>query len=159
VEFPFMTVPPNSQEVLARLREGGWTPVLAHPERYAGVDSISGIARVWREAGAVLQVNAGSLLGCYGDPVRRRATALLEWGCVGCIASDYHARGRVRVADVAAFLAAQGAAEQGELLMKVNPKRILDGKPPIPVAPVRLRRSGFWERLARLGGARRRVGP
>lgn len=150
VEFPYMTVPPNSQDVLARLRAAGWTPVLAHPERYEGVDSALAIARAWREAGAVLQVNAGSLLGRYGEEARRRAATLLERGWVDCVAGDYHARGRVHLAELVAFLDEQGAAEQARLLAEVNPARILEGEPPIPVGPLRLRRGALWARVVRL---------
>ena len=150
-----MMVPPNSQDVLARIRAGGWTPVLAHPERYAGVNPMLGIARACREAGAVLQLNAGSLLARYGEDARRGAAALLERGWVHCVASDYHARGRVRLAELTALLAEHGGAEQARLLTEVNPAQILEGEPPIPVAPVRLRRAGFWARVMRLAGVGR----
>src|SRR5690242_5303918 len=42
VEFPFMAVPPHAGEALARLREAGWRPVLAHPERYQGAAPVLG---------------------------------------------------------------------------------------------------------------------
>ncbi|HLU25189.1 MAG TPA: CpsB/CapC family capsule biosynthesis tyrosine phosphatase [Longimicrobiales bacterium] len=150
VEFPNLAVPPNSQVVLGRIRAGGWTPVLAHPERYAGVGSIVGAVRAWREAGALLQVNAGSLLGRYGAEARRRAWALLEHGLADCIASDYHARGNVRLQELVAHLAEKGAGEQARLLTGINPARILAGEPPIPVGPLRLRRGALWARVVRL---------
>jgi protein-tyrosine phosphatase len=33
VEFPFMTVPPQSSNVIAAFRAGGYSPIIAHPER------------------------------------------------------------------------------------------------------------------------------
>src|SRR5690606_33528679 len=77
VEFPFMSVPPRSAPVLSAIRQGGYVPVLAHPERYVGFDPGLNTARAWLDAGAVLQVNVGSLTGRYGPEARRFAFALL----------------------------------------------------------------------------------
>ncbi|HSJ24506.1 MAG TPA: CpsB/CapC family capsule biosynthesis tyrosine phosphatase, partial [Longimicrobiales bacterium] len=61
VEFAGMTVPPNSDSVLRRLRDSGVVPVLAHPERYAGLRNRPDLPGLWRDSGALLQVNAGSV--------------------------------------------------------------------------------------------------
>ena len=37
VEFPFMAIPPNAAQALFAVKVAGWTPILAHPERYPGV--------------------------------------------------------------------------------------------------------------------------
>lgn len=93
VEFPFLRIPMYAERQLGGLLEAGWVPVVAHVERYAEIGrSLGQIAR-WREMGAVIQVNAGSLLGRYGARARRRAWHLLASGWVGLLASDYHARG------------------------------------------------------------------
>jgi protein-tyrosine phosphatase len=45
VEFAYMTVPPNAGSVLRRIRDAGWVPVLAHPERYTRLGGASPGAR------------------------------------------------------------------------------------------------------------------
>jgi protein-tyrosine phosphatase len=57
VEFPYMQAPPNAAQALAALAASGCRPVLAHPERYPG--SGAAAAEEWRNAGALLQLNAG----------------------------------------------------------------------------------------------------
>jgi len=144
VEFPFMMIPPYAARPLAAIRERGFSPLLAHPERYLG----AGVAAVeeWREAGAYIQVNGPALLGRFGDGPRRLALRLLELGLVDCLASDYHARGRPLVADYRRVLEEQGAAEQAELLTATNPARAVAGEALIPVGPIRMRQ-GAWARV------------
>jgi protein-tyrosine phosphatase len=141
VEFPFMTVPPQSTSVLRHLSTHGIVPVLAHPERYSGLPRAGDLTAEWKSAGALLQVNAGSLTGRYGADARASAFALLERGLCDYICSDFHARGRPSTAGARRILAELGAAEVADLLTIVNPQRLLDGAPPLPVAPLRRQRN------------------
>jgi len=144
VEFPYLSVPPRSSDVIARIRSAGWTPIVAHPERYMGMDAELERARSWRERGAYLQLNGRSLLGTYGSTARQLAVALLERGLVDYVASDYHALGRPRIAEYAAALDELGAGEAADLLLRVNPARALDGQAPIPVGSIRAPRRRWW---------------
>lgn len=146
VEFPYMNVPPNAAQAVFEMKMAGWTPVLAHPERYANAATDLSDAAEWRRVGLALQVNAGSLLGRYGDGASRLAWGLLERGWVDYLSSDYHCRGRCPVAECRAMLEERGAGEQARLLMEENPARMLEGKPPRSVPPVAANRS-FWSRL------------
>jgi protein-tyrosine phosphatase len=136
VEFPFLTVPPRSAAALSAIRQSGYVPVLAHPERYAGAAGEMRLARSWLEAGAVFQVNAGSLLGRYGADARRTALALLARGWVACMASDYHSRGAPLILEVRALLERWGCRAQLELLLAENPARLLRDEPCRAVDPV-----------------------
>jgi protein-tyrosine phosphatase len=145
VEFPFMSVPPNDTRPLFELKVRGWTPVLAHPERYGGARPDLADAAEWRRVGAVIQVNAGSLLGRYGAAAEAIAWGLMERGWVDCLASDHHARGRLALADCRAELTRRGGGEQARLLMEDNPARLLAGEDPLPVPPLQQRPA--WRRL------------
>jgi len=147
MEFPYFTVPPHSADVVAGLTGAGYTPIIAHPERYRGIGHEIEIARRWRENGAFLQVNGGSLLGRYGHEARSAAFELLGRGWVDYLCSDYHARGPTLVAQYEALLEEINAHEQAHLLMQANPVRMLDGKKPIPVQPLHVKRT-FWRRVA-----------
>ncbi|MBW3571347.1 MAG: hypothetical protein KY467_09585 [Gemmatimonadetes bacterium] len=150
VEFPFMTVPPNATQALFDLRMRGWTPVLAHPERYGNAPAELRGPEEWRRVGALLQVNAGSLLGRYGSEAQRVANGLLARGWADFISSDYHARGRLSVADARAELERRGAGEQARLLMEENPRRMLAGEAPLPVPPLAAA-PPLWRRVLGLG--------
>jgi protein-tyrosine phosphatase len=147
IEFPFMSIPPAAGAALFEVKLRGWTPVVAHPERYHNFDDDCAQAVEWRERGGLLQVNAGSLLGRYGAAAERRGWALLGLGLVDYISSDFHARGTPHLRGCSEALAAAGGGEQARLLMHDNAARMLDDLPPHPVPP--LRRRGFLDRLLR----------
>ena len=143
-----MTVPPNSTGVLNRMAAAGITPIIAHPERYVGVDAKCTLPLRWRAAGALLQVNAGSLTGRYGEQARFNAFAILENALADYLCSDFHSRGRPSTSGAAKLLTEAGGSEQLQLLTAVNPSRLLAGEMPLPVAPLRLR-MGVKDRLRR----------
>ena len=93
VEFASFQLPPFGGNQLASVREAGWVPVLAHPERYAGMERALDQVGRWVGEGVLLQVNARSLIGFYGARARRTALELLTRGWVCCLASDYHSTG------------------------------------------------------------------
>ena len=149
VEFTHMTLPPRSVETIFGLKMRGWSPVIAHPERYAGIEERLDVVDEWRRVGGLLQVNAGSLLGRYGGDAKRVAWRLLGRGAIDYLASDYHARGTVRLAEARAAIEARGGRSQAALLFEENPRRLLAGEDPLPVDPLRVRRRPFWQRLLR----------
>lgn len=148
VEFAYFSIPPFSERILRQLVEQGYTPVVAHPERYRGLGVNPGIVGAWRAAGAWVQVNAGSLIGKYGPEPKSAAVGMLERGWIDCIASDYHARGVPYLAAARSWLESHGAASHAVLLMEVNPGRILDGEAPHAVPPLE-RRDGWMSRVLR----------
>jgi protein-tyrosine phosphatase len=149
VEFPRMSVPPQSAEELFRLRMSGVVPVVAHPERYVdcSVDQIQG----WRRGGAVIQMDGAGMIG--SDRISRLAQAMLAAGCVDLVASDTHGDRRSLMA-VRDWLLELGASEHAELLTRENARRLLAGEPMAPVPPLQAKR-GMRERLRELVFGRR----
>lgn len=138
VEFGRLVPADPSVDVLARIKAQGVIPVLAHPERYQACNLET--AKRWIDAGAVLQVDATTLLA---DTKRaERARDLLTAGYGSIIASDNHGDGRSLAAAVE-WLETHGAREQARLLAYENPSAILADVPLMDVPPVRLRRSWY----------------
>lgn len=148
VEWPRLHVPPNTADVISRLRFSGVRPVVAHPERYHGVDRELGVIQRWRKAGAYLQVTHGSLVGRYGDAARTRSFRLLKRGWVDYLSTDYHGRPErdLHLGGARRLLEKEGGAEQFDLLTRANPLRLLRDEEPLPVPGLDLE-SGFWARL------------
>jgi protein-tyrosine phosphatase len=98
-----------------------------------------------------LQLNAGSLLGEYGESVRSIARRFLREGWIDVIASDNHARPRRSISIRAAwdYLVDRGLASEAALLLSTNPLRILKDEKPFEVGPAEFR-SGWLSRLARV---------
>lgn len=151
VEFHAFTIPRNSVQALARIGEAGVVPVLAHPERYSGYHRGFEIVDDWRAAGALLQINGGSLLGQYGDGVKLIADRFFREGKIDLIASDNHARPRrdLSLRRVWDHLVGRGLSEQATMLLSTNPGRILADEPPLRIAGAPGGRTGLLARLAR----------
>lgn len=146
VEFPFFGVPPNSDLALRRISAAGWNPVLAHPERYESPTDIVEDAIRWKDAGALLQTNHGSLTGDYGDTAAERGWKLLEAGLVDFLSADYHSRGTPSTARSKKLFESKNASDQFELLTDINPVRLSRDLLPVEVAPIE---KSFWRRLGR----------
>jgi protein-tyrosine phosphatase len=155
VEFPGLQLPPvNASVAVELLRRGGWTPVIAHPERYRNLESLI-VLHAFVVAGGLLQVNAGSLVGEYGPDAQRFAQQILGSGLASFVCSDYHARGEPATGRFARALAESGYSEQAELLLGVNPARLLADEPPVAVPPMAMMPAPraavpWWKRM--LGG-------
>jgi protein-tyrosine phosphatase len=146
VEFPYFMIPPNSSHVLVRLRQGGVTPIVAHPERYQNVGEDLAVLLDWKRRGAFLQLNAGSVVGAYGSRVERLAWNCLRAGVIDYLSSDYHSRGKCLTETAKARFAERGADSQFQGLASVNGDRLLNGLDPIPVTPLPAAQSR-WKRL------------
>ncbi|CAN5698154.1 tyrosine protein phosphatase [soil metagenome] len=139
VEWPGLQVPPGTVRVLEELRQAGIRPLIAHPERYRLLEAYPALPAAWREAGAWLQVNHGSVLGRYGKVAELNAARLLARGCVDVMATDFHGRPGLAlyVERARGWFEARGAEDAWRLLAAENPARILAGDAPLPVPPVR----------------------
>lgn len=146
VEWPRLHLPPGTAKVLRRIRDEGHVPVVAHPERYVGIDVA--LAGNWREAGALLQVNYASLDGRYGADARKLALRLLRRGWVDYMASDFHARPERPIyrREAQVHLEEAGAGEAFVTMTLTNPARILRDEMPIPVPSLPMQR-GVWAKL------------
>ena len=148
VEWPRFQIPPETVTVLARLRASGVRPVVAHPERYARAQGELALLAEWKRVGAYLQMNYGSLVGCYGPEVRSAAFALLEAGLVDYLCTDFHGRPELTLyaEDARARLEEVGGAEQLYTLSVTNPGRLFEDEAPLPAPPLAVGRS-FWGKL------------
>lgn len=138
VEWPGLQIPPRTTEVLADLVSGGVRPLLAHPERYRRLDAYPELPEAWREAGAWLLVNHGSVVGRYGKEAQRSAHRLLAHGWVDALATDFHGRPHLGLylERSRQWFEGRNAADAWRFLVEENPARIARGEEPLVVPPV-----------------------
>lgn len=153
VEFPRLGLPAYSGRMLEVVREQGWTPVLAHPERYAGIGEAYHWITHWRDMGVVLCTNVGSLLGEHGREAQQVARRMLAEGHADLMGSDHHARPHrsTLLRRGYDFIAGQGDprfVEVARLLTDQNPEAVLSGESPESVPPLDVP-SGWIERMRR----------
>ena len=91
IELP-STYPSSTQEVLYSLTKKGYMPIIAHIDRYPYIISNPDILDDLLLCGALIQVNAESLLS--GGKTRKRILELIDRKRVHIIATDTHSMKR-----------------------------------------------------------------
>lgn len=95
LELP-SAVPIDPDVVMPHFTDAGVVVVLAHSERYENLQNRPDEAKAWIDCGAVLQVNAGGLIGAFGAAAARAAWHWLAHGWISLIATDAHSVGTRR---------------------------------------------------------------
>ncbi len=111
--------------------DADYVPLIAHVERYAPLHQDWSFACELREQGALLQLNAGSVLGQEGLRQRLLCRKLLQKDLVTVIASDAHDV-KIRAPQLrqcAEHLEHKYGLRAAKLLLSGNPKAILEGRP------------------------------
>ncbi len=88
VETSYYNPPLGLDELLERIAGEGYTPVLAHPERYYYM--AMGDYRRLRGKGVMMQLDIFSLLGTYGVEARDKSRKMLGKGYYALAGSDIH---------------------------------------------------------------------
>ena len=145
-EFPWMSIPPNSTLAIREVKSAGVTPIIAHPERYANMSTNLEMIESWKDAGAFIQINSGSLVGFYGNTPRRLAWMILENGWADYMCSDYHSRGRCAIRPCSVAMMERGGAAQLRMLTVTNPERMLRSEDPLEVEPLEEVQLGFFKK-------------
>lgn len=90
VEFPMSEMPIYTEEILYKLMLKGVIPIIAHPERYSYIRKNPQRLFKLVEKGALVQCNAGSFLGYFGESIKKCAESLIRHNLVHFIGSDSH---------------------------------------------------------------------
>lgn len=140
LELDFDHEPFDVRGVILRLRERGYTPILAHIERYPYVREDAELLYDWVRAGALVQMNAGAIL--RRRSLRKQLEQYDRLGLAHVIASDAHS-----VEHRPQQLAAAYETLPTELAdrLRDNARRIFAGAPLDARRPERpKRRFGRW---------------
>lgn len=147
LEFPMFEIPNYSDDVIFSLKVKGITPIIAHPERYKNVAEDPNLIKRWIDNGCLMQMNAGSVTGMFGERIQKISEILLEHQMVHIMASDAHSTGR------RGFVLQEGAdrvealigVEQKDLLVVGNPGAVVAGEQlEVPEALSYKPRKRFW---------------
>ncbi len=138
LELPHGQVPVGSDRLVKWLRSRGIRPLIAHPERNKDVMRNLDKIRPFVDAGCLLQVTAGSVIGRFGPQAQLRARQMFEEDWVFALATDAHnlehrppelAAGRTAVAKII-------DAQFAHAVTMTNPARLLGmadaAQPPVP---------------------------
>jgi len=90
VEFSFVNAPVFEIETFQRIIDKGYTPILAHFERYVYFHGNIDAAIKYRDMGVNIQLNLNSLTGHYGPEVKKQAERMLDQFTVDFVGTDAH---------------------------------------------------------------------
>ena len=90
VEMPFFGRPDYIERTLLEVQDMGLTPVLAHPERIEAFQEDVELLASFVERGMLSQITSGSVVGTWGDEVKKFTHELLDRRLAHVMASDTH---------------------------------------------------------------------
>ncbi len=90
VEMSFYSPPRGWEDYFFKIALKGYQPILAHPERYPYFHKSYVEYAEIREKGVALQLNVLSLIGYYGEAVKKTAFRLLDDKLIDFLGTDMH---------------------------------------------------------------------
>ncbi|WP_210486655.1 tyrosine-protein phosphatase [Rufibacter aurantiacus] len=97
VETSYMNEPSHLRQVIFATQAAGYTPVLAHPERYTYFYGRMEALLSLRETGVLFQINTNSLTGYYSKQAKEVARQLIKRKAVEFLGTDTHSEKHIRV--------------------------------------------------------------
>lgn len=115
------------RRAIYELAGNGYIPVLAHVERYACMASSIDNVRYAIDRGALIQVNAGSIIGRSGFRVKQSVKKMLKEHLVHFVGTDAHddIKRNTEIADTARYLCKKYGQDYADALLRDNAARII----------------------------------
>lgn len=129
-EFPLSAKSMNDKEVVYRLIENGFVPVIAHPERYSYVQDNPEYIEELAEMGALFQANYGSIIGMYGKKAEKTLKKLLKNDLIRFFGTDSHRIDQVytKMQKILKKLHKVLSDEEIEEFTVINPQKVLNNE-------------------------------
>ena len=89
-ETSYVSKPFALEEMIFEISAAGYTPMMAHPERYRYIRDPKKEYTRLKELGVMFQVNLNSFLGHYGKSAKALANFLSNSGMIDFLGSDVH---------------------------------------------------------------------
>lgn len=127
-ELPMHSKNMNDKEIIYRLVENGYVPIIAHPERYSYVQENTEYAEELAEMGALFQSNYGSIIGMYGDKAKKTVKKLLKQDLIHFLGSDVHRTEQIypKIPKILKKLRKIVSEEKIEELTTLNAQKVLN---------------------------------
>lgn len=129
-ELPLNTKEIMAKEVIYRLIENNYVPIIAHPERYKYVQENIEYIMELVDMGALLQSNYGSIIGMYGRKSESTVKKLLKEDAVQFLGSDVHREKQVydKIPKILKKLNKIVSKEKIDELTIINPQKVLNNE-------------------------------
>ena len=129
-ELPLNAKEIGAKEIIYKLIENDYIPIIAHPERYSYVQKDINYIKELTQMGALLQANYGSIIGMYGNKAKKTVKKLLKNDEIQFLGSDVHRPGQVydKMPKIMKKLKKTISEDKIEELTTINPQKVLDNE-------------------------------
>ncbi|NQV14623.1 hypothetical protein HQ531_04125 [bacterium] len=140
LEFSFISVPNNLERIIYDITQKGIIPIIAHPERIKPWQQDPTQIAELINMGCPTQLDIGSFMGTLGPSSEKLANFLFDRDAVHIVGSDSHNTESRTLYTKPGYnwLTDRYGKEYADLLLKINPAKILSGEH-VEVYPVDLR--------------------
>jgi len=145
VELPSNHVPRYATRLFYDIQLKNLRPIIVHPERNSEIIKNPEKLMQFIEKGALVQVTAASITGCFGKKIQKFSFKLIEANAVQIIASDAHnitSRG-FQMKGATQLLKKKYGSDYVESLL-TNAQHILANKVVVPSLPESMERKKLW---------------
>ena len=127
-ELPMNTRPLYTKELVYKIIENGYTPIIAHPERYSYVQNDIDFVQELYDMGTLFQANYGSIIGLYGGKAKRTVKKLIQMDLIQFLGSDVHRKNSIypKIPRILKKLEKMVDEEKFEKLTKTNAQKVLE---------------------------------
>lgn len=145
VEFADFAIPPTADEALRGLQRLGLSLIITHPERNPLIRSQPQRLWGWLKQGCYVQITAQSLLGKWGESIRKQTEQWFDQEIVHFMASDAHNTGirPLLLKQAYAVVAERWGETRAQAVFQENPLAAFVGqtlpyRPSVPPDPDRM---------------------
>ena len=127
LEFDFKTQEAEAYSAVKELTSFGYVPIVAHPERYAFAFENSASILKLKKYGALIQLNAQSIIGAFGRYPKLVSEYILENELADFVASDAHSQ-YTRTPDMSEaheIVCGKYSYEYADVLFSENPFKVI----------------------------------
>ena len=80
IEFQRLSFPEGYEDEIFKIQLKEITPIIAHPERYRGVQNNLELINKWINQGYLIQIDCASILGGFGKETQKTALRMINNG-------------------------------------------------------------------------------
>ncbi|MGL5717463.1 MAG: tyrosine-protein phosphatase [Paraclostridium sp.] len=150
IEFSPINLPKNLEDVVYEIRLKKYIPILAHVERYKDIQDNPNLIYDLIKEGALIQVNASSILGKNGKEAKEVSEILIRNDMVHFIGTDAHSSTKRRplLKEAYMYIKDNYSEEKADLLFKTNAGLVIENLDINIEGPIKYKeKRGFLRKL------------
>lgn len=130
VEFSPTNFPKKLSEVVYEFKIRGYVPILAHIERYSDIQENPSLITEAIKEGALIQINASSVLGKGSSEAHRITELLLKNNLVHFVGTDAHGsqRRRPMIKEAYDYVCSEYGERKAQRLFIENPSKVINNE-------------------------------